>query len=252
MSTKSMPDIGGLRAAASAGGFTGRLSGLDLPSLVQMCATNAVTGVLRIRKDDDTAEVYFKSGNIVHADCGGLNGVAGFNEILRWQSGQIDLEPDKGPSFESINKPCDALLIDALAKHEDQIAGLDGSRSDTFLPPRAPARFTLNRVYSDAMAWEEIRNCLIFSTRENQIIRPTQAVPKIQQWKAIFEKMVRDAKQMPLSKEGVKPFMFFIKLDNANWLLIPHEEFVMAFEINRGADMSRIYRRVKRICAQDI
>ena len=63
--------------------FTGNLSHLDLPGVIQMLSQSHQTGALHINALDTDGIVFFEGGDVVHAECGALFGDEAVTQIVR-------------------------------------------------------------------------------------------------------------------------------------------------------------------------
>jgi hypothetical protein len=234
-------------------GFTGLFAGLDLPNLLQMLAVNSITGCLRLRRETESGEIFLKGGEIVHATCGPLTGVEGFFRILSWEEGETRLEPDLLPPLESINLPWHALLIQTMAKLEDQKSQPPPEEAPPSPAPRAPQALEtmqLHKLYTSAMSWGWVQSCLIGNLEKREIIRPSVLVPKLRQWVTIFAEMWERSKIPGVVEADSQPFMISVTLEKRNWILILHGSYLIALEVSRGVDMAEIHRKVRRVLSE--
>ena len=70
-------------------GFEGKLFDLQLTDIIQMNCLGRVTTSLVITKDDHRGVIYFRDGEIVHAECDDSGGEEAFYTILGWQEGKF-------------------------------------------------------------------------------------------------------------------------------------------------------------------
>jgi len=113
-------------------GFDGSVAGLDLSDLVQINAQNHFSGCFRIRYEGNLGLVFFRDGEIVHAEQGAKTGEEAFYDILEWPAGRFRVEPNVVAARRTIHKTCQHLLLDAHRV-------LDERRSTQRKPPAEPA-----------------------------------------------------------------------------------------------------------------
>lgn len=227
-------------------GFSGHfLSGLDIPDLIQMCTRSHMTGVLKVNCETDSGDIYFKEGEIVHAVCGQLEGIEGFQRILSWKKGEINLKKGTLPPKESIHVPWDGLLLQTIA-HLDDIEG-DVSPESISQTKRSQASeiFRLHKLYSDALRWEEVQNCLICAVDTAEMIRPSAAPQKMQQWAKVFIEFALGTLDMSVWNKKARPFLISVTMGKKTWILDPHGSYLVALEVSRGADVKRLHHKVK-------
>jgi predicted regulator of Ras-like GTPase activity (Roadblock/LC7/MglB family) len=115
-------------------GFEGEVAGLGLTDIVQVNATNGFSGLVRVQHDDSTGAIFFRDGDIVHAELGDKTGEAAFFEIISWQGGRFTVQTNVFTALRTIQKSCGHLLLEAHAFHDEQ-----RKRGDAPAPPSAPA-----------------------------------------------------------------------------------------------------------------
>ena len=70
------------RPGSPATGFEGGISGLGLADLLQLKAQHRFSGCFRIQYQSEQGRIFFREGEIVHAEQGALSGEAAFCEML--------------------------------------------------------------------------------------------------------------------------------------------------------------------------
>ncbi|HSN92201.1 MAG TPA: DUF4388 domain-containing protein [Anaeromyxobacteraceae bacterium] len=94
-------------------GFQGGMVGLDLPDLVQLNAARRFSGCIRVRSDDREGLIFFRDGDVVHAEQGGRAGEEAFSDILEWPRGTFDADTSVMAAHRTIHKKWEHLLLDA-------------------------------------------------------------------------------------------------------------------------------------------
>jgi predicted regulator of Ras-like GTPase activity (Roadblock/LC7/MglB family) len=97
----------------AADGFAGGVAGLDLAALVQLNVLNRFSGCFRVSHEDRAGMIFFRDGEIVHAEEGSLTGEEAFGEMVTWPGGHFSVEPNVMTALRTIHKSCDHLLLDA-------------------------------------------------------------------------------------------------------------------------------------------
>ena len=115
----------------AATGFEGEVAGLGLTDIIQVNATNGFSGLVRVQHDDDTGAIFFRDGDIVHAELGKKTGEEAFFEIISWQAGRFTVQTNVFTALRTIQKSCGHLLLEAHAVQDE--------RRRTDAPARAPA-----------------------------------------------------------------------------------------------------------------
>jgi len=132
-----MPAAGDSRSSRA--GFEGGVAGLGLADLIQLNGANRLTGCFRVHYGEQIGLIYFRDGQIVHAELGGKLGQDAFVDILDWPGGRFDVEPNLLPGTRTIQKTIEHLLLDSHRVLDERRAGRNGEAiSPEPAPPAAP------------------------------------------------------------------------------------------------------------------
>ncbi|MEM7349286.1 MAG: DUF4388 domain-containing protein [Acidobacteriota bacterium] len=108
-------------------GFAGAVQLEGLADLVQIFTNDSATGSLRLRRENDSGEVWFEKGQIVHAVCGDSTGEPAVSELMAWRGGDFDFEPGAEPPDKTIEGTWQDVLLGACqqldeARHGEALA----------------------------------------------------------------------------------------------------------------------------------
>jgi two-component system chemotaxis response regulator CheB len=104
----------------SAGGFAGTLRNIQMTDLIQMCCLAGASICVRVRQDQQQGMLYIQDGDIVHAECGTITGVAAFFTILGWPGGQFETLDAPLIANPTIREPYQFLLMEAARRADEQ------------------------------------------------------------------------------------------------------------------------------------
>jgi predicted regulator of Ras-like GTPase activity (Roadblock/LC7/MglB family) len=107
-------------SAEAPAGFEGDVAGLELPALIQLNVSNRFSGCLRVSRDGDSGLVFFRDGDIVHAELGARAGEEAFCEMLSWPRGRFSIEPNVVTARRTIYKTAEHLLLDAHRLYDER------------------------------------------------------------------------------------------------------------------------------------
>ena len=113
-------------------GFEGSVAGLGLPDVVELSANNRFSGCVSVRHGPATGLIFFRDGEVIHAEQDGIRGERAFYEIMQWPGGKFSLEPNVATTSRTIERSWKFLLMEAHRL-------MDESRSGRPAAPRAPA-----------------------------------------------------------------------------------------------------------------
>jgi predicted regulator of Ras-like GTPase activity (Roadblock/LC7/MglB family) len=125
-------------------GFEGGVAGLGLSDLVQINAQNRFSGCFRIEYEQQLGVIFFRDGEIVHAERGELVGEEAFREILVWPRGRFSAEPNVVAARRTIQKSCEHLLLEAVRVVDERRGGRAEPRPGSAAP--APAASSIELV----------------------------------------------------------------------------------------------------------
>ena len=101
--------------AKTAEKFQGTLRDLQFTDIIQLkCMSGATAVVEFIGPSGEKARVFFEKGQVRHATAPGRQGMAAFNEIVRWKGGTISEVTDALSSPRTIDMDWQHLLVEAV------------------------------------------------------------------------------------------------------------------------------------------
>lgn len=121
-------DAAALRASsADASAIRGRLAEIPLPDLAQLLGSARKTGVLRMRREEERAEVHFRDGRLVACALEGRPEVGprkAFCRLLNWSDGTFELRPPaEPPPGSALDEAVEAMLLEGM-RDLDELRGL--------------------------------------------------------------------------------------------------------------------------------
>ena len=112
-------------------GFEGTLKNIQLTDLVQMCCLSDLSMGISVKKGLEKGEIYFKDGDIIHAECGDSAGEDAFYKILTWESGSFETMGVVTPQKATIGKSYQYLLLEVLHRADEKaMKDDDGDEED--------------------------------------------------------------------------------------------------------------------------
>jgi len=91
--TRRLADSNVERSQDLSSGMTGKLSDMPPEELLQTLKFNAKTGALTLKLKSGPAEVYFREGEIIHAEYDALEGVPAIAAIVKNRTGKFQFNP---------------------------------------------------------------------------------------------------------------------------------------------------------------
>lgn len=100
-------------------GFVGAISGLSLADIIQVKGGNRYSGCLIVENKNRSGIVYFRDGEIVHAEQAELIGEEAFYTIMGWVGGTFKSEPKVTTTIRSIDQSVGFLILEALRRMDE-------------------------------------------------------------------------------------------------------------------------------------
>lgn len=140
------------KRAADDGG--GEIVGLSLPDVIQINHHNRFSGCIAVESTDGNGLVFFRDGEIIHAEQGSKTGEEAFCDILAWPPGRFRMQPNVTTTRSTIQKNAQHLLLDAHRKLDELRAGRNAPPA---LPTPAPAAPAARQPMRSSEVLEKLR-----------------------------------------------------------------------------------------------
>ncbi len=109
--------------AAASEKFEGTLRDLQFTDIIQLKCMSGATSVVEFTgPDGEKARVFFENGQVRHATAPGRQGMAAFNEIVRWKGGTVSEVTGAGPGPRTIDMDWQHLLMEAVRQVDEMPA----------------------------------------------------------------------------------------------------------------------------------
>lgn len=106
------------------GGFEGAVSGMSLLDLLQVKGMARFTGRIAVERSGKTGLIFFRDGEVIHAELDKLEGKAAFDAIVVWGGGSFKAEPKVTTTRQTLSDRLHFLLMDAVRLQDEAAAGL--------------------------------------------------------------------------------------------------------------------------------
>ncbi len=110
-------------------GFDGAVSGMNLTDLLQIKAMGRFCGRIVVEHGGKAGHLFFRDGDIVHAQLDSYEGKDAFARIIAWGGGSFRAEPKVSSARQTINETFQFLLLDALRLQDESTAGIESQSS---------------------------------------------------------------------------------------------------------------------------
>ena len=110
-------------------GFEGAMAGLTLADVIQLKGLNRFSGCITVEYGEQTGQIFFRDGDIIHAEQDKESGDAAFFAIMRWPGGKFITRPTVTTTSHTIQDNWKFLLLEACRLMDESPAGT-GAKSD--------------------------------------------------------------------------------------------------------------------------
>jgi predicted regulator of Ras-like GTPase activity (Roadblock/LC7/MglB family) len=196
---------------------------MSLPNLVQLVCNEGREGCLNIERGEETGEIYFSGGAVVHAAASDLEGEAAFIAITKWTDGDFSLEYDVPVPTATIDKTWSSLLLTAL--HE-----LDESAEET----EYIRREYYNVILGNLVTVDEVNNIVIAGTDGSVYAENSGAQSDVEGLLAAFVYAVAAELGDKFDLGGFVQFVVFS--DAKPVVIIGFEKECYEFSLRNGSD----------------
>lgn len=108
--------------AARPDNLSGSFARVSFTDTIQILCASGRDSVISVEGPDENGVIYIKSGAVIHAERGELQGVEAFFEIMRWQGGTFTTEDLTQSVKQTIDVPVMTLLMEG-SRRADEVSG---------------------------------------------------------------------------------------------------------------------------------
>lgn len=119
---------------------TGEIVGFNLPDVIQLNHQNRFSGCISVESAAGIGLLFFRDGEITHAEQGSRQGEEAFYDVFAWPPGRVRLQPKVMTTRSTIVKSLQHLLLDAARVLDERRAGRGTAPPAAPAPARVPLR----------------------------------------------------------------------------------------------------------------
>jgi hypothetical protein len=100
--------------------ISGKLGSVTINDIIQLLGINKRRATLFLNRHGQHGRIYFRDGNVLHAETGSKEGEAALARLLRWQDAEFIIEEEtKDPPRFTISKSTEAVMLEVLTKLDE-------------------------------------------------------------------------------------------------------------------------------------
>ncbi|MFA7404573.1 MAG: DUF4388 domain-containing protein [Pelobacteraceae bacterium] len=100
-------------------GFVGAVSDMSLADIIQVKGGNRYSGSMVVEHKGNTGVIYFRDGEIVHAEQALLSGAEAFYAVMGWSGGTFRSEPKLSTTSRTIDQSVGFMILEALRRVDE-------------------------------------------------------------------------------------------------------------------------------------
>jgi len=114
--------------------ISGDLQNTRCPEIIKILSLGKRTGRLYLTNGSEAGNIYFTDGEVIHAQCGSLNGIKAVQEIAVWNSGEYRFFVDEPADMQTVIMGIDEVLTETTnhLRQMDKITSLITSSSAVY------------------------------------------------------------------------------------------------------------------------
>jgi CheY-like chemotaxis protein/predicted regulator of Ras-like GTPase activity (Roadblock/LC7/MglB family) len=140
----------------------GDLRMMSLASIIQINCEERNQAQLILNFQGREGVIFFKDGEMIHAEAGGLTGEEAVYALLGWEDGSFQLKMGMEPSLRTIEKPWSGVLLEGMRRIDEATAGWspDWDEEDEIAEPQEEDDLP-RRIIKAIGSIREVRGALI-------------------------------------------------------------------------------------------
>jgi predicted regulator of Ras-like GTPase activity (Roadblock/LC7/MglB family) len=136
---------------------TGEIAGIALADVIQLNQQNRFSGCVAVESSAGNGLLFFRDGEIIHAEQGKLTGEDAFHDVFAWPTGRYRLQPNVTTARSTIQKRSHHLLLDAARLLDERRAGRVPANAPAPPPTPPPAEARVRAPLRSSEVLEKVR-----------------------------------------------------------------------------------------------
>ncbi|HEY3309815.1 MAG TPA: DUF4388 domain-containing protein [Desulfuromonadaceae bacterium] len=146
-------------------GFEGAVSGMTLADLIQIKNLNRFTGCLSVKHRGKTGFIFFREGELVHAELDGLSGSEAFFSIMLWPGGEFRAESKIATTYQTISENLTFLLLESHRLKDEQKRISSLSAANKLTASLSPGEQNMSDINRKLKAITEVEYAVVLTKK---------------------------------------------------------------------------------------
>jgi len=162
----------------------GNLEMMSLASIIQINCEERNLAQLILNHQGKGGTIFFKEGEMTHAEAGDLSGDEAIYSLLSWDNGSFRLKIDAEPANRTIHKGWSGLLLEGMRRIDESTAGWSTEGEEEDADAEQEAEDTGNqiqlRMVKALTSIRDVQSALIYSLDGTVIAQDGSADPAVE------------------------------------------------------------------------
>ncbi len=104
-------------------GIKGSLKDMGLPDLLQVLNMGQKTALIYLTNGQEEGRVFMEKGEVVHGVYGPYEGEEAIYQLLKWEDGRFEIEPDVSSPVRTVGLSVEELLLEGMKRMDEEREG---------------------------------------------------------------------------------------------------------------------------------
>ena len=154
----------------------GNLKMMSLASIVQINCEERNQAQLILNYQGQPGTIFFKDGEMIHAEAGGKTGEEAVYSLLGWEDGSFQLKMGAEPSLRTIDTPWSGILLEGMRRIDESTAGWSFDWEEEAEPEQTEIRDSVDKRIIKAIGGITGVNSALFIAPDGTLIAQDKSV----------------------------------------------------------------------------
>ncbi len=223
----------------------GNLQMMSLASIIQINCEERNQAQLSLNHLGKDGIIFFKDGEMVHAETGDLVGDEAIYSLLGWDDGTFKLKMGVEPSSISINKNFSGLLLEGMRRIDESKAGWSSEWEDDSAPVEEQGNQLQERIVKAILSNRDITSAIMCSTAGTLIAQENSSDPESEI--SLGEQLVEKAESIGGYLDGGDLERIVLTGSENRFYLQQQEDDLLLLSLTKRSSAETVYESVQTI-----
>jgi CheY-like chemotaxis protein/predicted regulator of Ras-like GTPase activity (Roadblock/LC7/MglB family) len=225
----------------------GDLKMMSLASIIQINCEERNQAQLILNFQGEEGQIYFKDGELIHAESQNQTGEEAVYELLSWEDGSFRLRMGAKPSNRTIHKAWSGLLLEGMRRIDESTADWSPERD---LEPEDQIQDTKEgqiqaRIVKAVSSISEVKSALLFSPKGTVIAQEKCDDPEREM--ALGEYILAEAELISGFMDGGAMERIVLSGSEHRLFLMPQSENTLILRLAKRSSAETVFESVQTI-----